>query len=189
MKRRWVIKPCALFLSFLFFLQMHIPGHAGYSGNEEADRLSREGAVKPLVLQHEEGDDSDYWDLLQDCSVVRWFVCFDTEDCSSLSCVCDKTQRGVWFFFCKMFILICVFALNKVLHFCFSRLVCIIEGDTENIIDRWGGGGDEQEGGMINMKKEKKFEERRERISTVPWKCRTKCESCNIILAMNVLCF
>ncbi|XP_032399509.1 ribonuclease H1 [Etheostoma spectabile] len=26
---------------------MHIPGHAGYRGNEEADRLSREGAVKP----------------------------------------------------------------------------------------------------------------------------------------------
>ncbi|XP_070705530.1 ribonuclease H1 [Pempheris klunzingeri] len=35
---------------------MHIPGHAGYTGNEEADRLSREGAVKPL-LQQEEGDD------------------------------------------------------------------------------------------------------------------------------------
>uniref|UniRef100_UPI0037E87CCE ribonuclease H1 n=1 Tax=Semicossyphus pulcher TaxID=241346 RepID=UPI0037E87CCE len=27
---------------------MHIPGHVGYRGNEEADRLSREGAVKPL---------------------------------------------------------------------------------------------------------------------------------------------
>lgn len=27
---------------------MHIPGHAGYKGNEEADRLSREGAAKPL---------------------------------------------------------------------------------------------------------------------------------------------
>ncbi|KAM3838387.1 ribonuclease H1 [Diretmus argenteus] len=27
---------------------LHIPGHAGYRGNEEADRLSREGAVKPL---------------------------------------------------------------------------------------------------------------------------------------------
>ncbi|XP_039637864.1 ribonuclease H1 isoform X2 [Perca fluviatilis] len=27
---------------------MHIPGHAGYRGNEEADRLSREGAVKAL---------------------------------------------------------------------------------------------------------------------------------------------
>lgn len=26
---------------------MHIPGHAGYHGNEEADRLSREGATKP----------------------------------------------------------------------------------------------------------------------------------------------
>ncbi|KAK1796016.1 hypothetical protein P4O66_009115 [Electrophorus voltai] len=26
---------------------MHIPGHAGYTGNEEADRLSREGAAKP----------------------------------------------------------------------------------------------------------------------------------------------
>ncbi|KAM7368342.1 hypothetical protein PAMP_014568 [Pampus punctatissimus] len=27
---------------------LHIPGHAGYRGNEEADRLSREGAAKPL---------------------------------------------------------------------------------------------------------------------------------------------
>ncbi|XP_043076467.1 ribonuclease H1-like [Puntigrus tetrazona] len=27
---------------------MHIPGHAGFTGNEEADRLSREGAAKPL---------------------------------------------------------------------------------------------------------------------------------------------
>lgn len=27
---------------------LHIPGHAGYHGNEEADRLSREGAAKPL---------------------------------------------------------------------------------------------------------------------------------------------
>ncbi|KAG7460601.1 hypothetical protein MATL_G00200430 [Megalops atlanticus] len=27
---------------------LHIPGHAGYRGNEEADRLSREGASKPL---------------------------------------------------------------------------------------------------------------------------------------------
>ncbi|XP_069033550.1 ribonuclease H1 [Embiotoca jacksoni] len=27
---------------------IHIPGHAGYHGNEEADRLSREGAAKPL---------------------------------------------------------------------------------------------------------------------------------------------
>uniref|UniRef100_A0A8C6S7U8 Ribonuclease H1 n=1 Tax=Neogobius melanostomus TaxID=47308 RepID=A0A8C6S7U8_9GOBI len=26
---------------------IHIPGHAGYHGNEEADRLSREGAAKP----------------------------------------------------------------------------------------------------------------------------------------------
>lgn len=26
---------------------LHIPGHAGYHGNEEADRLSREGASKP----------------------------------------------------------------------------------------------------------------------------------------------
>lgn len=26
---------------------MHVPGHAGYHGNEEADRLSREGASKP----------------------------------------------------------------------------------------------------------------------------------------------
>ncbi|XP_053470110.1 ribonuclease H1 isoform X1 [Ictalurus furcatus] len=28
---------------------MHIPGHAGYLGNEEADRLSREGAAKPQL--------------------------------------------------------------------------------------------------------------------------------------------
>lgn len=27
---------------------LHIPGHAGYTGNEEADRLSRVGASKPL---------------------------------------------------------------------------------------------------------------------------------------------
>uniref|UniRef100_A0A1A7YQA2 Ribonuclease H1 n=1 Tax=Iconisemion striatum TaxID=60296 RepID=A0A1A7YQA2_9TELE len=33
---------------------MHIPGHSGYRGNEEADRLSREGAAKPLQLQEEE---------------------------------------------------------------------------------------------------------------------------------------
>lgn len=26
----------------------HIPGHAGFTGNEEADRLSRQGAAKPL---------------------------------------------------------------------------------------------------------------------------------------------
>lgn len=31
--------------------QMHIPGHAGYHGNEQADRLSREGAAKPKVQQ------------------------------------------------------------------------------------------------------------------------------------------
>lgn len=36
---------------------MHIPGHAGYKGNEEADRLSREGAAQPLQQQDEEGDD------------------------------------------------------------------------------------------------------------------------------------
>lgn len=30
---------------------MHIPGHAGYHGNEQADRLSREGAAKPEVQQ------------------------------------------------------------------------------------------------------------------------------------------
>lgn len=51
------IKKIILSLSFLIFLQMHIPGHAGYRGNEEADRLSREGAVKPLQQQHEERDD------------------------------------------------------------------------------------------------------------------------------------
>lgn len=47
------LTPSALFL----LLQMHIPGHAGYSGNEEADRLSREGAAKPLG--QEDGGDSD----------------------------------------------------------------------------------------------------------------------------------
>lgn len=31
--------------------QMHIPGHAGYHGNEQADRLSREGAAKSDVQQ------------------------------------------------------------------------------------------------------------------------------------------
>ncbi|XP_067337414.1 ribonuclease H1 isoform X2 [Channa argus] len=34
---------------------LHIPGHAGYRGNEEADLLSREGAAKPLQQQHEDG--------------------------------------------------------------------------------------------------------------------------------------
>ncbi|XP_073349613.1 ribonuclease H1 isoform X2 [Pagrus major] len=33
---------------------LHIPGHAGYHGNEEADRLSREGAAKPLPQQHDD---------------------------------------------------------------------------------------------------------------------------------------
>ncbi|KAM4521926.1 ribonuclease H1 [Odontesthes bonariensis] len=37
---------------------LHIPGHAGYRGNEEADRLSREGAAKPLQQQHEGKDSS-----------------------------------------------------------------------------------------------------------------------------------
>ncbi|KAG7217879.1 hypothetical protein INR49_020810 [Caranx melampygus] len=38
---------------------MHIPGHAGYRGNEEADRLSREGAALPeLQQQHDETDAS-----------------------------------------------------------------------------------------------------------------------------------
>ncbi|XP_022052048.1 ribonuclease H1 isoform X1 [Acanthochromis polyacanthus] len=32
---------------------IHIPGHAGYRGNEEADRLSREGAAKPRQEQQE----------------------------------------------------------------------------------------------------------------------------------------
>ncbi|XP_041661411.1 ribonuclease H1 [Cheilinus undulatus] len=36
---------------------LHIPGHAGYKGNEEADRLSREGAAKPLE-ENEDVDDS-----------------------------------------------------------------------------------------------------------------------------------
>ncbi|XP_024866914.1 ribonuclease H1 isoform X2 [Kryptolebias marmoratus] len=34
--------------SELSVVWMHIPGHAGYCGNEEADQLSREGAAKPL---------------------------------------------------------------------------------------------------------------------------------------------
>ncbi|XP_062293270.1 ribonuclease H1 [Scomber scombrus] len=33
---------------------LHIPGHAGYRGNEEADRLSREGAVKPFKKQQDD---------------------------------------------------------------------------------------------------------------------------------------
>ncbi|XP_060907477.1 ribonuclease H1 [Labrus mixtus] len=36
---------------------LHIPGHAGYRGNEEADRLSREGAAKPYEEQSEDTDD------------------------------------------------------------------------------------------------------------------------------------
>ncbi|XP_020511357.2 ribonuclease H1 [Labrus bergylta] len=36
---------------------LHIPGHAGYMGNEEADRLSREGAAKPYEEQSEDTDD------------------------------------------------------------------------------------------------------------------------------------
>lgn len=36
---------------------LHIPGHAGYRGNEEADRLSREGAAKPLQQQQRREDD------------------------------------------------------------------------------------------------------------------------------------
>ncbi|XP_028296372.1 ribonuclease H1 isoform X2 [Gouania willdenowi] len=41
--------------SELHVVWLHIPGHAGYTGNEEADRLSREGAMKP----REEKDDDD----------------------------------------------------------------------------------------------------------------------------------
>ncbi|KAM4528721.1 ribonuclease H1 [Fundulus diaphanus] len=37
---------------------MHIPGHSGYSGNEQADRLSREGAAKPLQ-EHEEEEEEE----------------------------------------------------------------------------------------------------------------------------------
>ncbi|XP_038161288.1 ribonuclease H1 [Cyprinodon tularosa] len=33
---------------------LHIPGHSGYRGNEEADRLSREGAAKPLQEPEED---------------------------------------------------------------------------------------------------------------------------------------
>ncbi|XP_060947408.1 ribonuclease H1 isoform X2 [Limanda limanda] len=36
---------------------LYIPGHAGYTGNEEADRLSKEGAAKPLEQQ--DVDDTD----------------------------------------------------------------------------------------------------------------------------------
>ncbi|XP_061757117.1 ribonuclease H1 isoform X2 [Nerophis ophidion] len=39
---------------------MHIPGHAGYSGNEEADRLSREGAAKS-TNDDLSNDDNDDW--------------------------------------------------------------------------------------------------------------------------------
>lgn len=33
---------------------MHIPGHAGYLGNEEADRLSREGAAQPYIRNEDD---------------------------------------------------------------------------------------------------------------------------------------
>ncbi|XP_068609759.1 ribonuclease H1 [Brachionichthys hirsutus] len=33
---------------------MHVPGHAGYHGNEEADRLSKEGAAKPSEAGRED---------------------------------------------------------------------------------------------------------------------------------------
>lgn len=36
---------------------LHIPGHAGYRGNEEADRLSRQGAAKHKQQQRKEDDD------------------------------------------------------------------------------------------------------------------------------------
>ncbi|XP_061899580.1 ribonuclease H1-like [Entelurus aequoreus] len=39
---------------------MHIPGHAGYSGNEEADRLSREGAAKSTDDDLSNDDDDDW---------------------------------------------------------------------------------------------------------------------------------
>lgn len=38
---------------------MHIPGHAGYRGNEEADRLSREGAAKPYIKTADDDEDDD----------------------------------------------------------------------------------------------------------------------------------
>lgn len=37
---------------------LYVPGHSGYKGNEEADRLSKEGAAKHLQ-DHDDGDDSD----------------------------------------------------------------------------------------------------------------------------------
>lgn len=43
--------------------QIHIPGHAGYHGNEQADRLSREGALKPEEQQENK------WSLFNRC---RW---------------------------------------------------------------------------------------------------------------------
>lgn len=62
-KTSFVFTSSSLFLFFLLFLQLHIPGHAGYRGNEEADRLSREGAAKSLQQQQQDEDDDD---LLQD---------------------------------------------------------------------------------------------------------------------------
>lgn len=38
---------------------LHIPGHAGYTGNEQADRLSREGAAKPQVEEDDFPDELD----------------------------------------------------------------------------------------------------------------------------------
>lgn len=56
----WLLVVVFMFLylsALLVLLQMHIPGHAGYRGNEEADRLSREGAAKPLQPEHKEKDE------------------------------------------------------------------------------------------------------------------------------------
>lgn len=36
-----------IWCSYILSWQMHIPGHAGFRGNEEADRLAREGACQP----------------------------------------------------------------------------------------------------------------------------------------------
>lgn len=46
---------------YILSWQMHIPGHAGFQGNEEADRLAREGACKPQC----------WWPGTRDCCTGR----------------------------------------------------------------------------------------------------------------------
>lgn len=54
-----LLLPSHLPALLLLLFQMHIPGHAGYSGNEQADRLSREGAAKSYAKLSEDPDEYD----------------------------------------------------------------------------------------------------------------------------------